>query len=163
MIVHSMIQVIKADESDDFLTNFWNNLVRTMTIMSGGTRLPPPSVVSGTGRPLHYGNSKFQLRFYNYSQQASIKFLYDSGFEVGPEETLNTVVAISSALEYVIGREESLDIASWSIFYESTAKVYQDVSVDSMASVLGISEEEATDLFENRVEPKLDKIEESCL
>lgn len=163
MIVHSNLLLSKTDEVGDFLNSFWNNLVRTMTIMSGEMRLPPTVDVSNAYLPLLHKTYNFEVRLYVSTSWVNLKFLYDDKFGNSFEEILNITVAMTSALEYAIGRTECLDIESWKVFYGTTEKINQDVSVDSMAYVLDATKEYATELFEERVEPKLDKIEEICL
>ena len=76
---------------------------------------------------------------------------------------LEIITATTSAMEYVIDREDSLEIEKWNFSIGGASDEYQDVGVESLATVLGISEEYAIDLLEKYVEPKLDEIEKVCL
>ena len=163
MLVRSSLLLNKIGDTESILSSFWNNLTRTMTIMSGGTRFPPTEIVSVANTPLRHKTYEFDLRLYRHSSWINVVSLHENNFATRPEEILNTTVAMASALEYVIGRTECFDIESWKVFYGTTDKINQDISIDSMAYVLDATKEYATDLFENRVEPKLDKIEEICL
>jgi len=134
-----------------------------MTIMNGGTRFPSTEFVSFANIPLRYKTYDFDLSVYGPSSSwISVRFLYDSQFDRRPEENLNTAVAMTSALDYLIGRTVCLDIEFWKVFYGTTEKINQDVGIDSMADVLDSTKEYATALFEERVVPRLDEIEETC-
>ena len=162
MIVHSNLLLSKTDEVGDFLNSFWNNLVRTMTIMNGGMRLPSTVDVSNAYLPLIHKTYEFDLKVYVSTSWVNLRFLYDNKLENNFEENLDTAVAMTSAMEYVIGRTECFDIDSWKVFYGTTEKENRDVGIDSMADVLGVSKEDATALFEERVATKLDEFEKVC-
>ena len=162
MIVHNHLLLCKTGETGSFLTNFWNNLVRTLTIMSGGVRFPPTVVVYDTDLPLQYKTHNFEVRLYDSSSWIRVSFIYDDKFGNGFEEIINIAVSMASALEYAIDRTECLDIESWKVFYGTTEKISQDVSIDSMAFVLNSTKEYATELFEERVVSRLDQLEKVC-
>lgn len=163
MLVRSSLIVNKVGETQSVLPDLWNNMARAMVIMDGGTRLPSTVVVPSTDT--HLRHKTFDLRLYRpfAFTYINVVLLYENIVANSHEENLNTAVAMTSALEYVIEHAECFDIDSWKVFYGNTEKEKQDVGVDSMADVLGVSKEDATALFEERVEPKLDKIEEVCL
>ena len=164
MLVRSSLLLNKVGETGSILTDLWNNLARAMVIMNEGKRLPSTMVVPYSDMPLRHQTYDFDLRLYRpfALPWINVVFLYDSQFDKRPEENLNTAVAMTSAMEYVIGRTECFDIDSWKVFYGTTEKENRDVGVDSMADVLGVSKEDATALFEERVATKLDEIEKVC-
>lgn len=163
MIAYSSIFLNKEGYTEDILTSFWNNLARTMAIMDGSTNLPPTVNVSSVDTPLQYRTYNFVLTLFDAPSSVAVKFNYGDTLKRDRGENLNTAVAMTSALEYVIGRTGCLEIEEWNVFYGTTKKSNQDISIDSMADVLDSTKDYATALFEDRVATKLDEIERVCL
>ena len=162
MLVYSTLVVDKVGIVDSKLTQIWNNLIRASTIMNGCE--PPNSVttVHSLYTPYTYQANKFDLYFLNTYSDININLRCSSSVANDLGGVLQIIAATTSAMEYVIGRTECLDIEAWKVFYGTTEKINQDVGIDSMADVLGVSKEYATALFEERVATKLDEIEKVC-
>ena len=163
MLVYSTLIVNKVGIVDSKLTQIWNNLIRASTIMNGCE--PPNSVttVHSLYTPYTYQANKFDLYFLNTYSDININLRCSSSVANDLGGILQIIAATTSAWEYVIGREESLDITSWKFSIGNSVDEHQDVSVDSMASVMGDSRESVIDFLEEYVEPKLDEIEKNCL
>lgn len=163
MLVYSTLIVDKVGIVDSKLTQIWNNLIRASTIMNGCE--PPNSVttVHSLYTPYTYQANKFDLYFLNTYSDININLRCSSSVANDLGGVLQIIAATTSAMEYVIGRTECLDIESWKFSIGNSVDEHQDVSVDSMASVMGDSRESVIDFLEEYVEPKLDEIEKNCL
>lgn len=163
MSIHSHLSVSKDNSIDSKIPKIWNNLIRAMLVMNGEE--PPSQVfsVNNVYLPLNYSSPNFSLGLYNTFSDLNIGFRCSSSAMNDLGSAFDIIAATTSALEYVVGREESLDITSWTVSVGDNDYVYQDVGVDSMAYVLNSTKNCATALFEECVEPKLDEIEEVCL
>lgn len=162
MIIDSKLCVSKTPELDGMLTTIWNNLVGAMSIVNG-TEPPHRIFVRNPYDALRYMTPEFVLNFDNNFGYADITFRCDSSLVNDLGEVPEIVAMTTSALEYVIGREDCLGIEEWHIRFDGHEYKYQDVGVGSIAEMMGINKERAIDLLEKHVEPKLDKIEEICL
>lgn len=163
MFIHSHLAVNKVNNIDDTLTEFWNNLIRAVFVMNGEELPNIVLPVNNIYIPLSCSTGKFSLGLYNTFSEFNIGFRCSSSAVNDLGSALEIIAATTSALEYVVGREESLDITSWTVSVGDSDYVYQDVGVKSITSVIGGNREAVIEFLEKRVEPKLDEIEEVCL
>jgi len=163
MLVCSNLRVSKISQTDDKLTPLWNNLINAMSIVNGA-ELPVTPIYANKHFTLRrYTTPGLRLDFKNSLVDVNIEFCCDHSLVNDLGWALEIVAMTTSALEYVIGREESLNIEEWRFAFGNMEDRYQDVGVDSIADMMGINKRRAIDLLEKHVEPKLDEIEKVCL
>ena len=163
MDVTSHLVMSKRSVADARLTSLWNNLIRAVSIVNGVE--PPSSVTTIKG---HYTDHVHTIPgldlVFQYSFACiNIKIRCGSGMTNNLGGVLEIIAATTSALEYVVDREESIAIENWNFLIGNAKYEYQDVGLDSLTAVLGVGRENAIDLLEKHVEPKLDEIEKVCL
>lgn len=163
MNIHSNLRVSKTNEMDDRLTAIWNNLVTAMSVVNGMGLHGAPIVVNSIYSLLRYTTPELRLDFGNSLFYGHIGFRCDSSLVSDMGGALEIVAVTTSALEYVVDREDCIAIEEWSFEFGNMKDRYQDVGVGSIAEMMGINEERAIDLLEKHVEPKLDEIEQACL
>ena len=163
MFVQSHLSMNKVNDINDTVPKIWNNLIRAMFVMNGEEPTSHVFIVHSVHVPLSYSNGNFTLNLFITSSEVNIKFRCRSNTMNDLGSALDIIAATTSALEYVVGREESLDITSWTVSVGDSDYVYQDVGVESITSVIGGNRESVIEFLEKRVEPKLDGIEEVCL
>lgn len=163
MSILSHLVLNKLSIMDNRLAPLWNNLINAVSIVNG---IEPPSseaTVNNRHVPHIYMTSEFNLVFHNTAAYINIEIRCNSGVTNNLDGVLEIIAATTSAVEYVVDRDESIEIEIWNVLIGSNKYEYQDVGVDSMASVMGNSREDVIDFLENHVEPKLDEIEKNCL
>ena len=163
MIIDSKLCVSKTSEMDGMMTTIWNNLIGAMSIVNS---VEPPGRIIYVNNPylaLSYTVGGLGLSFGNSFGHANITFRCNSSLVNDLGAASEIVAMTTSALEYVIGREDCLGIEEWYLSFDGHEYKYQDVGVGSIAEMMGINKECAIDLLEKHVEPKLDEIEQLCL
>lgn len=163
MPIHSHLSVNKVNNIDNKLPEFWNNLIRAVRVMNGEKPRSIVFPVNDIFNPFNYSTGKFSLGLYNTFSEMNIGFRCNPNLMNNLGGALEIVAATTSALEYIVDREESLDITSWTVTIGDSDYVYQDVGVKSITSVIGGDRESVIDFLENHVESKLDEIEKVCL
>lgn len=162
MIICSNLRVSKAVEADGRINAIWNNLIRAISIVSG-TGFPGTFTVYNPYGVIYHRTPEFELNFGNNYGYADIMFRCDYSFANDLGGALEIVAMTTSAMEYVVDREDCLAIEEWRFMIGNLEDRYQDVGVDSIADMLRINKEHVIDLLEKHVEPKLDEIEGACL
>lgn len=164
MNIYSNLRVRKTNAmDDDKLDSIWNNLIRAMSIVNGAEIPDTPIYANNHFTLRRYTTPDLGLGFSNSLVDVSIQFCCDSSLVNDLGGALEIVAATTSALEYVVDREDCLGIEEWRFTFGNLDDKYQDVGVASIADVMGVSKERAIDLLEKHVEPKLDEIEKNCL
>ena len=163
MDVTSHLVLNKLSVMDNRLTPLWNNLIKAVSIVNGVE--PPISKATVDERyiPHIYMAPGINLVFHNTAAYINVEIRCDSGVTNSLGGVLEIIAATTSALEYVVDREESIAIENWDFLIGNAKYEYQDVGLDSLTAVLGVGREYAIKFLEEHVEPKLDEIEKVCL
>lgn len=166
MLATSNLVVCKFGDVDARTIRIWNNLIRAMSIVNG-EKCPTAAIRTfDIHAPLLYSTLGLGLKFINASTSCptlGIMFTCGSGKTNHLGGVLEITAATTSALEYVICREGSLDIESWEFSFSNIKDRYQDVGVDSITSMAGFTRDYTIEFLEEHVESKLDEIEKACL
>ena len=163
MIVNSHLIMNKRSIANNRLAPLWSNLIRAVSIVNGVEFPSSVTAISGHYTPHVYTTAGLDLVFQNSFACINISVSCDSGMTNDLGGVLEIITATTSAWEYVIDREESIEIEKWNFSIGDATDEYQDVGVESLATVLGVDSKYVIDLLEEHVEPKLDEIEKVCL
>lgn len=166
MLATSSLVVCKFGDVDTRTIRIWNNLIRATSIVNG-EKCPTAAIRTfDIHAPLLYSSPGLGLKFINASTSCptlGIMLTCGSGKTNHLGGVLEIVAATTSALEYVIGREDCLDIESWEFSFSDVRNRYQDVGVDSITSMTDFTRDYTVEFLEEYVESKLDEIEKACL